>query len=107
MQKQIVKRHLEQQASLVLEYKMKQQKLTEFCQENALVIANTLFQQHKRLLCTWTLPMVNTKIILIILMQPRMEKLYTVSKNKKKQRANCGSDHELLIAKVLPFRLKW
>ena len=26
----------------------------EFCQENALVIANTLFQQHKRQLCTWT-----------------------------------------------------
>ena len=24
------------------------QRLTEFCQENALVIANTLFQQHKR-----------------------------------------------------------
>ena len=32
------------------------QRLTEFCQENALVIANTLFQQHKRRLCTWTLP---------------------------------------------------
>ena len=30
------------------------QKLTEFCQENALVIANTLFQQHKRALYTWT-----------------------------------------------------
>ena len=32
------------------------QKLTEFCQENALVIANTLFQQHKRSLYTWTSP---------------------------------------------------
>ena len=30
------------------------QSLTEFCQENALVIANTLFQQHKRRLYTWT-----------------------------------------------------
>ena len=29
-------------------------KLTEFCQENALVISNTLFQQHKRRLYTWT-----------------------------------------------------
>ena len=28
----------------------------EFCQENALVIANTLFQQHKRRLYTWTSP---------------------------------------------------
>ena len=32
------------------------QSLTEFCQENALVIANTLFQQHKRWLYTWTSP---------------------------------------------------
>ena len=30
------------------------QRLTEFCQENALGIANTLFQQHKRRLYTWT-----------------------------------------------------
>ena len=32
------------------------QRLTEVCQENALVIANTLFQQHKRRLYTWTSP---------------------------------------------------
>ena len=32
------------------------QRLIEFCQENALVIANTTFQQHKRRLYTWTLP---------------------------------------------------
>ena len=30
------------------------QRLTEFCQKNTLVIANTLFQQHKRRLFTWT-----------------------------------------------------
>ena len=30
------------------------QRLIEFCQGNALVIANTLFQQHKRRLYTWT-----------------------------------------------------
>ena len=30
------------------------QRLTEFCQENALVIANTFFKQHRRRLCTWT-----------------------------------------------------
>ena len=30
------------------------QRLTEFCQENVLVIANTLFQKHKRTLYTWT-----------------------------------------------------
>ena len=32
------------------------QRLTEFCQENKLVITNTLFQQHKRRLYTWTSP---------------------------------------------------
>ena len=32
------------------------QRLIEFCQENVLVIANTLFQQHKRQLYTWTSP---------------------------------------------------
>ena len=32
------------------------QRLTEFCQENTLVIANTLFQQHKRRLYTWASP---------------------------------------------------
>ena len=42
------------------------QRLTEFCQENALVIVNTLFQQHKRRLYTWTSQMVNTEFRLII-----------------------------------------
>ena len=32
------------------------QRVTEFCQENALVIANTLFQQHKRRIYIWTSP---------------------------------------------------
>ena len=32
------------------------QRLTEFCQENAQVIANTLFQQHRRRIYTWTSP---------------------------------------------------
>ena len=42
---------------MALEYGMKQGKgLMEFCQENALVIANTLFQQHKRRLYTWIPP---------------------------------------------------
>ena len=42
------------------------QRLIEICQENTLVIANTLFQQHKRRLYTWTSQMVNIKIRLII-----------------------------------------
>ena len=32
------------------------QRLTQFCEENALFIVNTLFQQHKRTLYTWTSP---------------------------------------------------
>ena len=32
------------------------QRLIKFCQENALVIAKTFFQQHKRKLYTWTSP---------------------------------------------------
>ena len=58
------------------------QRLTEFCQENTLVIANTLFQQHKRRLhkgiTRWSTP----KSDWIYSLQPKMEKLYTVSKNK-------------------------
>ena len=42
------------------------ERLIEFCQENTLVIANTLFQQHKRKLYTWTYQMVNTEIRMII-----------------------------------------
>ena len=45
--------------------------------------------------------MVNIKIRLLYSLQPNMEKLYTVSKNKTG--TDCGSDHELLMAK---FRLK-
>ena len=39
-----------------LEYRMRWQRLIEFCQENTLIIANNLFQQHKRRLYTRTSP---------------------------------------------------
>ena len=59
------------------------QMLTEFCQENALVIANTLFQQHKRRLYTWTSAdgQYRNQIDYILCSQ-RLEKLCTVSKTK-------------------------
>ena len=57
------------------------QRLIEFCQENALVIANTRFQQHKRRLYTWTSPDGQHRNQIDYL-QPKMEKLYTVNKNK-------------------------
>ena len=59
------------------------QGLIEFCQENTLVIANTVFKQHKRRLYTWTSPDgQHQNQIDYISLQPKMEKLYRVSKNK-------------------------
>ena len=59
------------------------QRLTEFCQENALVIANTLFQQCKKRFYAWTSPdgQYQNKINYIFF-QLKMEAFYTVSKNK-------------------------
>ena len=57
------------------------QRLTEFCQENALVIANTLFQHHKRRLFYGHHQMVNTKIRLIIFFAAKNgEALYSQQK---------------------------
>ena len=58
------------------------QRLIEFCQENALLIANTLFQQQKRKLYTWTSPDGQHQNQTLYFLQPKVEKLYTVSKNK-------------------------
>ena len=58
------------------------QKLIEFCQRNALVIANTLFQNIREDSTHGHHQMVNTEIRPIIFFAPKMEKLYTVSKNK-------------------------
>ena len=60
------------------------QKLTEFCQENALVIANTLFQQHKRQLYTWTSPggQYQNWPGYILCRQRWRRSFYRVSKNK-------------------------
>ena len=78
------------------------QRLIEFCQENALVIANTLFQQHKRRLYTWTSPDgQHLNQIDYILCSQRWRS--SIQSAKVIQGADCGSDHELLIGK---FRLK-
>ena len=58
------------------------QRLIEFWQENALVIANTLFQQHKRRLHTYITRWSTLKSDWLYSLQPKMEKFYTVSKNK-------------------------
>jgi len=77
------------------------QRLTEFCQENALVIANTFFQQHKRRLYTWTSPDGQHLIqIDYILCSQRWR--CSIQSAKTRPGADCGSDHEFIIAK---FRL--
>ena len=68
------------------------QRLIEFCQENALVIANTLFQQHKRRLYNGHHQMVNTEIRLIIFFAAKDgEALYSQQKQ----------DQELTVAETM------
>ena len=78
------------------------QRLIEFCQENALVIANTLFQQHKRSLYTWTSPDGQHRNQIDYILCSQRWRSCTQSA-KTRLGADCGLDHELLIAK---FRLK-
>ena len=78
------------------------QRLIEFRQENALVIANTHFQQHKRRLYIWTSPDgQHQNQTDYILCSQRWRS--SIQSTKTKPGADCGSDHELLITK---FRLK-
>ena len=74
------------------------QRLREFCKENTLVIANTLFQQHKKRLYTWTsLGGQHRDQIDYILCSQRWRS--SIQSAKTRPGADCGSDHELLIAK--------
>ena len=81
-------------------YRIKQ---GEFCQENAQVIANTLFQQYKRGLYTCTSPdgQYQNQIDYILCSQRWR---HSIQSAKIRLGADWGSDHELLIAK---FRLKF
>ena len=79
------------------------QRLTEFCQENALVIANTLFQQHKRSLYTWTSPdgqhQNDTDYILC---SQRWRS--SIQSAKTRLGADCGLDHELTAIFILKLK---
>ena len=71
-----------------------EQRLTEFCQENTLVIANTLIQQHKRRLYTWTLPdgQYRNQIAYI----PCSQRLRSfIQSAKTRLGGDCGTDHSL------------
>ena len=78
------------------------QRLTEFCQKNTLVIANTLFQQHKRRLYTWTSPdgQHRNQIDYIFCSQRWRSSIQSA---KTRMGSDYSSDHEFLITK---FRLK-
>ena len=78
------------------------QRLTEFCQENELVIANTLFQQHRRRLYTWTSPDGQHRNHMDYILCSQRWRSSVQSANTRLG-ADCGSYHALLIAK---FRLK-
>ena len=77
-------------------------RLIEFCQENTLVLANILFQQHKRRLYTWTSPDGRHRNqIDSILCSQRWRS--SIQSAKSSPGADCGSDHLLLVN---TFRLK-
>ena len=78
------------------------QRLIEFCQENTLIIPNTLFQPHKRRLYIRISPdgQHQNQIDYSLCSQRRRSSIQSA---KTRPGADCGPDHELLIAK---FRLK-
>ena len=77
------------------------QRLIGFCQENAVIRANTLFQKHKRRLYTWTSPDGQHQNQIDYICSQRWRS--SIQSAKTRLGADCGSDYELLIAK---FRLK-
>ena len=67
------------------------QRLIEFCQENTLVIANTVFQQQKRRLYTWTSPDGQNQNLIIFFAAKDEEALYSQQKQ----------DWELTVAQIM------
>ena len=78
------------------------QRLTEFNQENTMVMANSLLQENKKWLYTWASPdgQYWNQVDYILCSQRWRNSLQSA---KRRLRADCGSDHELPVAK---FRLK-
>ena len=78
------------------------QRLIEFYQKNTLVVANTLFQQHKKRLYTWKLPDCQywNQIACLLCSQGWKS---SIESTKTRPGADFASNHELLIAK---FRLQ-
>ena len=81
---------------------VQKQRLTEFFQEDTLVITRTLFQQHKRRLYTWTSPDGQHRNHIDYILRSQRWRSF-IQSAKTKPGADRGSDHELFIVK---FRLK-
>ena len=73
-----------------------EQRLTEFCQENTLIIASTLFQQHERQHYTWTSPDAQYQNQIDYILCGQRWRSSTQSA-KTRLGADCGSEHELLL----------
>ena len=72
------------------------QRLTEFSQGSALIIANTLFQQHKRQLCTWTSPdgQYQNQIDYILFSQRWRSSIHSA-------KTRHGADHDQIMSSLL------
>jgi exonuclease III len=80
------------------------ERLIEFCDGNRLRITNTWFEQPKRRLYTWTSPDgIHKNQIDYILINKRWKS--TIRDVRTKPGADCGTDHELLVA-TLQMKLK-
>ena len=100
MQKQEVKRYLGLTGKFGLGVQNEAgQRLREFCQENILVIANTLFQQHKRKCYTWTSPdgQYQNQIDYILCSQRWRSSIQSA---KTKLGVDCGPGDQLLIPEI-------
>ena len=69
------------------------QRLAEFCQENTLFIANTLFQQHKRRLYTWTSPDGQH--------QNQIDYIFFAAKDGEALYGQQKEDQELIVAQIM------
>ncbi|GFS12561.1 craniofacial development protein 2-like [Elysia marginata] len=74
------------------------EKLVEFCLENNHFVANTMFQNHRRRLYTWTHPDCSRHQIDYILAQNRWRS--SIMGVRTLPGADCGTDSELLMAEV-------
>ena len=81
------------------------QRLREVCQENTLVIAKTLFQQHNRILYTWTSPdgQCQNQIDFNLCSQRWRSSIQSA---KTRLGADCGSDHEFWLNSTIRLKLK-